>query len=837
MKPFFAAICFILLLSPLRIFAVTYIYGDIIGTVTWDTLNDPYVIATDTVKIRYGSTLIINAGVIVKFQYQSNQDSKRTLTVYGTLDVRGTASNPVVFTSERDDSYGGDTNGDGNATVPAPGDWGYIKFNSGLNVTNTFDYCIVKYGGQKRDYYNGQYHYNHFMIWVESNNSTYPDVTIDHCTISDAYDVGIRLTAASSIISNNTFHNCPKPIWQEGFSFPIHSNNTKTGTGYYGIFVSGDMNPSTAETRSWVKISNWPYVVGDHLTVGQNMTLEIAAGVVVKFWYEDYSYDKRTITVNGVLDVQGTATDPVVFTSDRDDNYGGDTNNDGWTTTPSPGDWGYIKFNSGLNVTNTFDYCIVKYGGRKSNNDNFMIWVAGNNLFVNDFEMYYSRLSSAYDAALYLEKNKGVIKKSQVYDSPTGILIKDYDQTLIDSCNIVNNTVGVKLEKKNNHDPHTVFTNNNFLNNQSYHIQVNNYTNPFYTIMANGNWWGVADSTTIADKIYDHYDNSSSAYVSYVPFKLYPMDTLLCPADFNASGRTDGMDLAILGAAFGFEVGQPNYNPKPDMNHSGRVDGFDLAIFATHFGHLGRENWQYLKSFPKVPINEDSIQLIASIDDNNLQVGDSFFVKISLSHIPPSRALAFDLNYDPDAFTLLNVEPGEINSNNLHLNRIDPVKGKLIFGIASTTDSYLYSQDPKFILKVKFVANGPAKNSDFSFSNAGLIKLNGLFSYPVTSVGTQIEVNEVLPDKFLLLQNYPNPFNPETHIQYILPQKRKVNLAIYDILGNQVKVLVNDIQEAGKKEVVWGGTNMKNQRVSSGIYFYRLQTDEFIETKRMLLIR
>jgi hypothetical protein len=87
--------------------------------------------------------------------------------VNGTLDVQGTASNPVVFTSGRDDQYGGDSNGDGNGTLPAAGNWGYIKFTSQSNVTNTFDYCIVKYGGYSYDnvYYSR-------MLWITSANTT-----------------------------------------------------------------------------------------------------------------------------------------------------------------------------------------------------------------------------------------------------------------------------------------------------------------------------------------------------------------------------------------------------------------------------------------------------------------------------------------------------------------------------------------------------------------------------------------------------------------------------------------------------------------------------------------
>ncbi|MEO8210570.1 MAG: T9SS type A sorting domain-containing protein [bacterium] len=100
-----------------------------------------------------------------------------------------------------------------------------------------------------------------------------------------------------------------------------------------------------------------------------------------------------------------------------------------------------------------------------------------------------------------------------------------------------------------------------------------------------------------------------------------------------------------------------------------------------------------------------------------------------------------------------------------------------------------------------------------------------------TLVGISNELNQI-PDKYTLEQNFPNPFNPNTIIQYQLPASDFVSLKIFNILGKEVAVLVNEKQNAGTYSVEFDGSNL-----SSGVYFYRLQTEGFVETKRMALIK
>lgn len=102
---------------------------------------------------------------------------------------------------------------------------------------------------------------------------------------------------------------------------------------------------------------------------------------------------------------------------------------------------------------------------------------------------------------------------------------------------------------------------------------------------------------------------------------------------------------------------------------------------------------------------------------------------------------------------------------------------------------------------------------------------------------TVTSVIENIPLEFRLEQNYPNPFNPFTTIRYEIPKQTKVTLKIYNILGQVVKTLVDEVQAPGKKSVQWNSRNNAGNQVASGVYFYRILAGSFIQTKKLILLR
>ena len=117
--------------------------------------------------------------------------------------------------------------------------------------------------------------------------------------------------------------------------------------------------------------------------------------------------------------------------------------------------------------------------------------------------------------------------------------------------------------------------------------------------------------------------------------------------------------------------------------------------------------------------------------------------------------------------------------------------------------------------------------------DGGAWKLNNSISRGTSNgTGSSIELSDEIVTDYKIQQNYPNPFNPTTKIEYAIPQSGMVNLKVYDVLGNEVYALVNQFQNVGSFIVSFDAS-----KLVSGIYFYKLQSGNFVQTKKMLLVK
>ena len=119
----------------------------------------------------------------------------------------------------------------------------------------------------------------------------------------------------------------------------------------------------------------------------------------------------------------------------------------------------------------------------------------------------------------------------------------------------------------------------------------------------------------------------------------------------------------------------------------------------------------------------------------------------------------------------------------------------------------------------------------------GTTEYTSVFSGGESSTKPVVLKTEDTPLVFSLSQNAPNPFNPETIISYSLPQSEQVKLVIYNVLGQEIRTLVNAFKPAGRYRVVWNSKDDFGRSVSSGIYFYQITAGEFLDTRKMLILK
>lgn len=205
----------LLAFAPLALSAATNVSGTITSNTTWDASGNPYIVSG--VSVASGVTLTIAAGAIVKLS------SIVPLNVQGALVVNGTAAQPVVFTSSKDDSVGGDTNGDGSASKPAAGDWGSIWLRGSACSLN---YAIVRYEGAYISPQGSQY----TMVSLGTSGTS----AVTNSTFSDSSNTALYVLAnVQANISGSTFaRNQTSLAIASGGSTHVHDSSFQLDSNY-----------------------------------------------------------------------------------------------------------------------------------------------------------------------------------------------------------------------------------------------------------------------------------------------------------------------------------------------------------------------------------------------------------------------------------------------------------------------------------------------------------------------------------------------------------------------------------------------------------------------------
>ena len=265
-------------------------------------------------------------------------------------------------------------------------------------------------------------------------------------------------------------------------------------------------------------------------------------------------------------------------------------------------------------------------------------------------------------------------------------------------------------------------------------------------------------------------------------------------------------------------------------------------------------------SYRSLEAKKPSIDLIFSARLGNLRLKSAFGEEIKLdiekwgeNLSNPLRSLASDSVRHPNLFTEVSCDYS-ITAKNLHrivtgntptMNfvLIDRINRDTIYyseNFNIPLDSSLYNLNGTFNVPLTNLSQNDIISLALKFRNIELRNLNGI---NINTVNTYLldenrlgktHINQIKPivQHYNLYQNYPNPFNPVTTIKYDIIKAQDVKLVVYDMLGREVAILVNEQQQPGSYEVSWDASNF-----ASGIYFYSLTSGNFMATKKLILLK
>jgi hypothetical protein len=207
----------------------------------------------------------------------------------------------------------------------------------------------------------------------------------------------------------------------------------------------------------------------------------------------------------------------------------------------------------------------------------------------------------------------------------------------------------------------------------------------------------------------------------------------------------------------------------------------------------------------------------------------------NISYDGALKGLEFDITYDPKNVTL-GVPSLIVLQDNVVSTFREIDEGLIKVILFDVNGGFILSNENHDLLRMSYDFLGSVLDqSSVDISNVVVSGPKG----NIASVSSNVVSADVklIPGVFALHQNYPNPFNPTTEIQFDIPSATQINVSIFNLMGQKVKTLANKQAAPGYHVVQWDGTNEKGVSVSTGMYFYTLNTGNHSAMKKMLFLK
>jgi hypothetical protein len=329
------------------------------------------------------------------------------------------------------------------------------------------------------------------------------------------------------------------------------------------------------------------------------------------------------------------------------------------------------------------------------------------------------------------------------------------------------------------------------------------------------------------------YDAALAARIA-VRLETNPTEISKIAADVNGDGKVQLYDASLIAMqAIGLteqpasQIGEWGFYPAKRSYDQLSTQYTNQNFTAIIRGDVDG-NWQ-----PNGPLLKNNITktIYSGLNDIQAQPGDQ--ISIPLIAYEDIDVLSFDicLNYDLESLKYVGLKKTDLLKD-FQIFENTTNNGWIKVGGFSLTETNLTGTYLEMVFEVVGETGSSSQIELESY------RLNAdQAQYANATVAIEENKNLDKPTDYVLHNNYPNPFNPETNIQFDIPESGNVSLKIYNMLGQQVKALVEETKTAGTHRVQWDGSNEDGQSVPSGVYVYRLIAENFTATKKMSLMK
>jgi formylglycine-generating enzyme required for sulfatase activity len=274
--------------------------------------------------------------------------------------------------------------------------------------------------------------------------------------------------------------------------------------------------------------------------------------------------------------------------------------------------------------------------------------------------------------------------------------------------------------------------------------------------------------------------------------------------------------------------------PNFQQLYDGKINFEDLMVLAQMY------DWSFVMNPPSFALSKQSGEIVNSNVSiqcdkstiNDLKTHSPYYVR--LQGLGTLGAIEVNVFFDPNRIYLDSAAISNRFAQCFTIKNIDKSKGFVSFIVASTDTSQKVSIDGEYL--TLFAEGKTKKGKDSLHVLVTMISAQSQKS-SFAKESFALDLPKQIPSSFQLEQNYPNPFNPSTTIEFQLPRDILVSLDIFNVLGQKVATLVNETKKAGYYQIQWNGTNNAGQAVATGVYYIRLQSKDFVATKKIMLIR